>query len=71
MTRYPDTPRKFLNTAKVAEMMGTTEAAIRLLVFRRRIPHLKVEGRVLFDELEILRWLERHRRTSLEDIEGA
>jgi excisionase family DNA binding protein len=61
--------RQFLNTVQVAHMLATTETAVRLLVHRRRIPHFKVEGRVLFDRDEILKWIERHRRTAPEAVE--
>jgi hypothetical protein len=65
------TCKQFLNTVEVARMLATTETAVRLLVFRRRIPHFKVQGRLLFDQQEILRWLELHRRTSLNEVGSA
>jgi hypothetical protein len=59
--------RKILNVPQTAEMLVTTEPAVRLLVFRRKIPHFKVNGRVLFDEADILRWLDSQRRVSVDD----
>ena len=64
---YEISRKHFLNTAQVARMLATTETAVRLQVFRRRIPHFKVHGRVLFDEEEILKWLERQRRVTPEE----
>ena len=56
--------KQFLNVSEVARLLAATETAIRLRVFRRQIPHFKVGGRILFDQEEVLRWVERHRRTS-------
>lgn len=54
--------KQFLNIGDAARMLATTETAIRLRVFRGRIPHFKVEGRLLFDQDELLKWVEANRR---------
>lgn len=42
----------------VAEYLGTTERHIRELVYRRRIPFVKVGRAVRFDLRTIDRWIE-------------
>ena len=56
--------RVFLNTGQVAELIATTSDAVRLLAFRRRIPHIKRGRRLLFEKGEILDWLEAQRRVT-------
>lgn len=53
---------KLLTVAEVAELLGMTEGAVRNLVYRRQIPHLRVAGRrVRFDAVEIANWLSEQR----------
>lgn len=53
---------KLLTVAEVAELLGMTEGAVRNLVYRRQIPHLRVGGRrVRFDAAEIADWLAAQR----------
>jgi len=63
--------KRLLRAAEVAEMLATSENAIRLLVFRRQIPFLKLNRRVLFDESEIMRWLDSQRRVTSEEALAA
>lgn len=43
-----------------------SKAAVHTLVSRRRIPHLKVGHRLLFDRAEIHRWLQSQTRVTAE-----
>lgn len=60
-------PRKILTTEQVAELReGWTANAVRILAWRRRIPHFKSGNRLLFDEAEIYAWLEGQRCVTTE-----
>ena len=59
--------KRLLKAADVAELLATSENAVRLLVFRRQIPYLKLNRRVLFDESEIVRWLDSQRRVTPDE----
>ena len=49
---------KLLTAPEVAEMLGMSEGAVRHLVYRRQIPHVKLGPKTLrFDPIEIADWL--------------
>ena len=53
---------KLLTVDEVAHMLGMTESAVRHLVYRRQIPHVKVGPKTLrFDPVEIADWLAERR----------
>ena len=58
-------PTRLLNVADIALKLGRTEKAIRRLVERRQIPHLRIGRRVQFCEATIDRWLMRHARRGM------
>jgi excisionase family DNA binding protein len=67
-----DISDSFLSTIELAELLGVTETAVRIWVFRRQVPHLKINGRLRFRKSEILSWAESQRRvTPDEAIEAA
>ena len=45
-----------------------SRAAVHTLVNRRRIPHLKVGHRLLFDRNEIERWLQSQTRLTADQV---
>jgi excisionase family DNA binding protein len=57
-----DIAESFLNTTQVAQLFGATETAVRLWVFRKRIPCFKINGRIRFKYSELLEWAESHRQ---------
>lgn len=57
----------FLSTVELAEFFGVTETAVRIWVFRRQVPHLKINGRLRFKKSEILAWAESQRRVTPEE----
>jgi excisionase family DNA binding protein len=67
MMKRSDTSETFLNTAEVAGLLGVTETGVRVWVFRRQIPHLKINGRLRFKKSEILTWAESQRRVTSEE----
>jgi excisionase family DNA binding protein len=64
--QHADIAEAFLNTTQVAHLFGTTETAVRLWVFRKRIPYFKINGRIRFKQSELLEWAESHRKLSTE-----
>jgi excisionase family DNA binding protein len=48
---------EWLTVAGAAAHLQTTEDGIRALVKRRRIPHHRAAGRVLFDRVELDAWI--------------
>jgi len=61
-----DTAEIFLNTTQTAQMFGTTETAVRLWVFRKRIPYFKINGRLRFKQSELLQWAESQRELTAD-----
>lgn len=49
--------RQLLDVAAVAERLGIREGHVRRLVHERRLPYLKVGGRVRFDPADVDAWL--------------
>lgn len=64
--KHVDISETFLSTAELAGMLGVTETAVRIWVFRRQVPHLKINGRLRFKKSEILSWAESQRRVTPE-----
>jgi excisionase family DNA binding protein len=60
---------RYFNTMEVADYLRRTRGAIGNLVLRRKIPHRKVGGRLLFDREEIDRWVKMSEGLNLEEIE--
>lgn len=64
--REPDNGRDrlphLLRIDELAELLGVSVRHLRRLVQERRIPSLKVGHYVMFDQSEILVWLEECRR---------
>ena len=53
---------KLLTAPEVADLLGMSEGAVRNLVYRRQIPHVKVGPKTLrFDPVEIADWLAERR----------
>jgi len=48
---------KLIDITKAAEMTNKSMSAVRGLVHRRRIPFVKLGGRVMFDPDQLERWL--------------
>jgi excisionase family DNA binding protein len=49
----------FVDVGGAAEYLTTTPKAIYHLVERRRLPHRRAGGRLLFDRAELRAWVER------------
>ncbi len=60
MTTTESVP-KLVSIDELADQLGTRSRHIRRLIAERRLPYLKVGGRVRFDPAEIAGWLERSR----------
>jgi len=58
----------FLSVADVAQMLGRSEGAVRQMVWRKQLPHRKVQGRVVFVRSEIETLIERSPGVRLEEI---
>jgi excisionase family DNA binding protein len=48
----------FIEVAGAAAFLGLSRKAIYRLVERRRLPHRRAGGRLLFDRAELRRWVE-------------
>jgi excisionase family DNA binding protein len=51
-----------LDITQLAEHLGTSQRHIRRLIADRRIPYVKVGGRIRFDPHEIRSWIDEARR---------
>ena len=67
MSRYQsnqDRERRYLRYPGAALLLGVSESHLRKLVMARAVPHVKpfgARGRVLFDRLELERFIDEHR----------
>lgn len=48
---------RLLKVPEIAKITGLKEKTIREYVHRRAIPYIKLNGAVLFDPTEIMRWI--------------
>jgi excisionase family DNA binding protein len=55
-------PRRLLNITELAEFLGVNTRHVRRLVAERRIPFIKWGHLIRFDPIEVVRWLDGHRR---------
>lgn len=51
---------RYLSVDACATYIGRTQDAIRGLVKRRQIPHVKIGRRVQFDKEAVDKWVQRH-----------
>lgn len=51
---------KLLKVKDVAELIGTTESHVRSLVFKKKIPFIKIGGLVFFSPTELKEWLKEN-----------
>src|SRR5437867_10757121 len=58
----------FLGVREVAQMLGRSEGAVRQMVWRRQLPHRKVQGRVVFVRHEIETLIEKSPGVRLDEI---
>jgi excisionase family DNA binding protein len=54
--------RRLLNITELAEFLGVNTRHVRRLVAERRIPFIKWGHLIRFDPVEVVRWLDGHRR---------
>lgn len=50
--------RPLLDAAAAAEYIGITERHVRRLVYDRKIPKVKIGGRLMFDPVKLDAWIE-------------
>jgi predicted DNA-binding transcriptional regulator AlpA len=60
--------KKYLNVNQCAEVLGRSESALRNLCSRRKIPHRKAGGRLIFIAHEIECWIERGEGVTLDEL---
>ena len=53
---------EYTDVTGIAQLIGRSPKAIRRLVDRREIPHIKVGRRLSFKLSTVRAWMERHRR---------
>ena len=55
------TASRFLNKREVAEYLGISIYTVDVWVSQKRIPHIKLGRRVLFDSSDIDKWMEEQK----------
>ncbi len=55
-------PRRLLNIPELAELLGVNTRHVRRLVAEHRIPFIKWGHLIRFDPVEVVGWLNGHRR---------
>lgn len=53
---------RWLTVRQAADHLGLSANSVRALIKRKRIPHYRVEGRILFDEVELDAWVRGERQ---------
>ena len=53
-----NTTKKYLRVNQVANKLGLSVSTIRKYIQNKKIPYIKLESAVLFDEQEIEEWAE-------------
>jgi excisionase family DNA binding protein len=48
---------RWLTVSQAVDHLGLSSNSIRALIKRKRIPHYRVEGRILFDRGELDQWV--------------
>jgi len=61
---------KLLNIPEAAEFLNMPESSLRYLVQQRSVPSYKPARRVLFDEDELIAWVKRSRRETIDESVG-
>lgn len=64
-------PNEYLNTAELSKLLGRSEAAVRNLCMRGRIPYRKPGGRLTFLRSEIDKWIDEAPGVRFEDLEDS
>ncbi len=71
--RTKQAPRSFnglaLDVRSCANLLGTTERAVRGMVSKRIIPHRRISSRLVFLRSEVEKWLENLSGCSLDEAE--
>ena len=58
----PTATRRFLTYTQAAKLLGIPKGTLYAWVHERRIPHIRLSGRMVrFDEAELLAWMDRRR----------
>jgi excisionase family DNA binding protein len=64
--------KKLMTVGEVAKRLGISRAGVYGLVFKKRIPALKISRRMLrFKEKDIGKWLESKSQAVAEDQKGS
>ena len=52
--------QKLVDVGTAADYLGTSETALRRMVHRRQVPHLKIGRRVRFSLTDLDAWIQAH-----------
>ena len=63
-----DASFSYLGVPEVAHILGRSEGAVRQMVWRKQLPHRKVQGRVVFVRHEIETLIEKSPGVRLDEI---
>ena len=61
--------KRYFDTKQIAQYLNRSPKSIRNLCFRQQIPHCKIGGRLIFDLIEIQKWIKIHEVISSEKID--
>ncbi len=59
---HPKPERLLLTVKETAEWLGLSAFTLYWWAASGKIPHYKIQKRVMFGKADILKWLEKHRR---------
>jgi excisionase family DNA binding protein len=59
--------RRLLDINEAADYLNLSTSTLYSWVSQRRIPHLKLGGRVRFDRKTLDRWIKRFERNAIDD----
>jgi excisionase family DNA binding protein len=61
--------KEFLNIEETAELMQVSKQTVYKLTSQSEIPFYKVGKKLMFDRVEIIKYIRKHRNVTNEDIE--
>jgi excisionase family DNA binding protein len=67
-TEKPGNDQRFLNLAEASEFLNLASQTIYTLTSKREIPFLKKGKKLYFKEADLIAWLEKGRKDSVDEL---
>jgi excisionase family DNA binding protein len=68
-SQWPTHAERFLNSAEASKLLGIAVKTIYKLSSTRRIPHLKIGGKLIFCREELFAWAKSYRVRTVDELQ--